>query len=107
MNMQLEKRYIKRHKSSKKTHLNHAFAHKLSWKQVRDEINKTAEIKVSSIMTTRQEFIGAMEKMAEHVMKHFLLLENYTKEDITKLAVSEDFNQMVYEVLFLKYNKKK
>jgi len=105
MNMKLDKTYTIKKRNGKKTHLNHAFAEKIGWKRVRDEMNRTSDIQYNSVMTTRQEFITAMEKLSEYMIINFLQLDTYTQEDVRKLAVSEDFNEMVYEVLYDKYKK--
>ena len=100
MNMQKNKNYtIKKRPKSKKTFLNHGFVqNKLSWRCLRDKMNETSDIKYNSVMTYRGEFISIMQKLAEYFIKNTTDL-NYTKEDIFNLAVSESFNEMIYEAL--------
>ena len=101
----------KRVKINKKRNnsLSHKFAgtSKLGWRNLHFKMNEIDKSKNnSSIMTTRQEFIVAMEKLAKNIMIQFLGIEYPSKEQIRKLATSEDFNEMVYEALLYKEEKK-
>jgi len=92
----------KRSRRKNSTRLVHAFADKLEWQKVHDTMNATSDIKHSSLMSTRNEFIVAMKKLAKHAIINILNLEEYSDEDVYKLAVSEDFNEMIYEALLEK-----
>jgi len=97
--MNLPNQTQKRIKNKNSSKMIHSFADKLEWKKVHQIMNDTSDIQHNSIMSTRKEFITAMEKLAKHAIVNILDLKEYSKEDIYRLAVSEDFNEMIYEVL--------
>ncbi len=95
MNMQQNQK-----RSRKKNGMNHSFCDKkLGWKKLNEAMNETSDIQYTSIMSIRGEFIDAMSKLAEHVIKEYMCLEDYDQKDIYNLATNSDFNEMIYEAL--------
>lgn len=106
MNMQTSNQKLKKikFKTKRSNSLSHCFVtDKLNWKKLHCKMNSIDKSKNnSSIMSTRQEFIIAMEKLAKVMIQQVLDMPNPTKEQIRKVAISEDFNEMVYEALLYK-----